>query len=133
MAGTGARFAEDLTVTNYADPGYFLRVSIAFDDVGESMMGRGIQGVTISARAGTAEYDYQHGAHERHHLWGVWLSWLLDRVWPFGRDPATGERHVVGAIKGDRWRAYFALKSLWHYYPDAELVEELRNLLETPQ
>lgn len=120
-------------MSDYANPGYLLRNSIAWDQAGQAAMGRGILGITISARAGTAEADYYSGARERHHLWGVWLSWLLDRVWPFGRDPATGERHVVGAIKGDRWRAYFALKSLWHYYPDPELVAELRNLLDTPQ
>jgi len=120
-------------VTDYANPGYLLRNSIAWDQACQAAMGQGQLCITISARAGTAEYDYEHGTHERHHLWGVWLSWLLDRVWPFGPDKITGERHVVGAIKGDRWRSFFALKALWHYYPDPELVAELRNLLETPQ
>jgi hypothetical protein len=114
-------------MSDYGNPGYGLRVSIAVDQLGQAACNKGILGITISARSGTAE------AQKPPHRWGVWLSWLLDRMWPFGRDPKTGERHVVGAIKGDRWRAYFVLQSLWGYYPDADLVAALRKLLDEPQ
>lgn len=120
-------------MADYAKPGYGLRNSIAWDQAGQAAMGRGRLGITISARSGTADYDYEHGAQEKHHLWGVWLAWLLDRCWPFGCDPVTGERHVVGAIKGDRWRAYWVLVDLWKYYPEPELVVALQALIDDKQ
>jgi hypothetical protein len=124
VAGAG-RAGE--VVANYGDPGYLLRVSIAFDQLVQAACNRGILGITISARAGTAE------AQTPPHKWGLWLSRLLDWMWPFGRDPLTGERHVVGAIRGDRWRAFYVLNSLWTYYPDAELITALKLLIESKQ
>lgn len=119
-----------MSASDYANPGYWLRIGLALDDLGQSLMNRGIPNVSISARAGTAEWDYEHGAQEKHHLWGVYLSWLLDRCWPFGPNPTTGERHVVGAVHGDRWRNFNAIVALWKYYPDSELVVAMRALLD---
>lgn len=112
-------------MSDYSEPGYLLRVSIAIDQLIQACCNRGVLGVTISARAGTAETN--------RHRWGIWLSWLLDRLWPFGLDPQTLERHVVGAIKGDRWRAYYVLHSLWPYYHDSDLVTALHELLDQPE
>jgi hypothetical protein len=116
---------ELLAASSYANPGYFLRVMIAIDDFLQAASDRGILGITISARSGTAEV---HG-----HRWGIILSRMLDHhiplIWPFGKDPKTGERHVVGAIRGDRWRAVHVLQSLWKYYPDPKLIKALQDLL----
>jgi hypothetical protein len=117
--------------SDYANPGYWLRLGLSIDDLGQAITNRGIPNVSISARSGTAEWDYEHGAHEKHHLWGVYLSWLLDRVWPFGLDPKTGERHVVGAVHGDRWRNFNAIVALWNYYPDSELAAAMLALATT--
>ena len=112
------------------------------DDLGQAIANRGLPGLSISARAGTAKYDYDHGAHERHHLWGVYLYWLLDkavirwtwcgkpRKFGFGPDLETGQSHCDGAIFGDRWRNFKVIKSLWNYYPDPELAAAMRALLD---
>ncbi len=40
------------------------------------------------------------------------MWWLLDRVWPFGRDPVTGESHCKSAIENDKRRAQAAIDEL---------------------
>jgi hypothetical protein len=78
---------------------YFLRVAIAFDQFVQACCNKGTIGITISARAGTAE---AHGKR-----WGIWLSWLLDRTPGFG-----GPGHCLAAIRNDRLRAHVVLKEL---------------------
>lgn len=83
---------------------YFLRVAIALDQLLQASGHWGKPGITISARAGTAA---AHG-----HRWGL-ITWrLLDRIWPFGRDPVTGESHCAGAIRNDILRAKAAIAEL---------------------
>jgi len=83
---------------------YLLRVAIAIDGFVQACANRGTIGITISARAGTAA---AHG-----HRWGLWMWWLLDRMWPFGRDPVTGKSHCHGAIDNDKLRAQAAIDEL---------------------
>ena len=83
---------------------YLLRVAIAVDGFVQACANRGTIGITISARAGTAA---AHG-----HRWGLSLWWLLDRAWPFGRDPVTGESHCHAAILNDKKRAQAAIDEL---------------------
>jgi hypothetical protein len=129
-------------LSDYRHPSYGLRVGLGIDDLGQSIMGRGIPNLSISARAGTARYDYYNGSRESHHLWGVALFWLLDKAVirfsfrgkrysiGFGPDPDTGEPHCDGAIHGDRWRSFDLIVALWKYYPDAALAAAMRALLD---
>ncbi len=97
---------------------FLLRVAIAFDAFIQAWFRGGIIGITISSRIGTAN---NHG-----HLWGEIGEWLLDRVWPFGCDPVTGEGHCTGAIKNDSLRALYAIGEL---LGDPVVVHQ-RNLYE---
>ncbi len=83
---------------------YLLRVSIAWDGTWQAMANYGTIGITISARALTAA---AHGHH-----WGEFMFWLLDRLWPFGRDPVTGKSHCVSARENDILRAQRAIAEL---------------------
>ncbi len=83
---------------------YLLRVCIALDGFVQAITNRGTIGITISSRAGTAA---AHG-----HRWGLVTWWLLDRVWPFGRNKVTGESHCAGAIRNDIARARAAIIEL---------------------
>ena len=82
---------------------YFLRVAIALDGFVQALSNKGTIGITISSRIGTAA---AHG-----HRWGLVGWWLLDHVWPFGRD-ADGTSHCHGAILNDRKRAQAAIDEL---------------------
>jgi hypothetical protein len=76
---------------------YALRVCIGLDAFIQAFFNMGVLGVTISSRIGTAA---AHG-----HRWGLVGWWLLDRVWPFGRDKVTGRPHCKGAVISDLYRA----------------------------
>lgn len=82
---------------------YLLRVCIALDGFVQACCHFGTIGVTISARAGTAA---AHG-----HRWGLVAWWLLDRVWPFGKD-ADGTSHCKSAIHNDVARARKVISEL---------------------
>lgn len=96
--------------------GYLLRVLIALDQLAQAISNKGLLGVTISARSGTAQ------AHE--HEWGCVLCGFLDRAvirwyfrdkqhsFGFGIDPVTGKGHCQQAIEGDIARAKAVLASL---------------------
>lgn len=92
-----------------------MRVCIAWDGLVQACTNFGTIGITISSRAGTAA---AHG-----HKWGLITWWLLDRVWPFGRDPTTGESHCKGAIRNDIARAQAAIDQL----NDPVVVDYLNN------
>ncbi len=83
---------------------FLLRVAIAFDAFVQAWFRGGIIGITISSRIGTAK--------DHDHLWGGLGEWLLNRVWPFGCDPVTGESHCTGAIKNDSLRAVYVIAEL---------------------
>lgn len=87
-----------------ANPGYFLRLAIGLDAFVQAFFRFGTLGVTISSRIGTAA---AHG-----HRWGLVGWWLLDRVWPFGKDPVTGVSHCKSAIANDILRAQAAIAEL---------------------
>lgn len=93
---------------------YLLRVAIAFDGFVQACANKGTIGITISSRAGTAA---AHG-----HRWGLVSWWLLDRIWPFGKD-ADGSSHCKSAIRNDILRAQKAIDEL----NDPIVVEYLRN------
>ena len=83
---------------------YGLRVAIGLDAFCQAVFRFGTLGITISSRAGTAA---AHG-----HRWGYVMWWLLDRVWPFGKNPVTGRPHCKGAIESDIARAKAAIAEL---------------------
>ena len=83
---------------------YLLRVAIGTDALLQACSNFGTLGITISARAGTAA---AHG-----HSWGLFLWWLLDHTWPFGKNPVTGESHCAAAIRNDVARARKAIREL---------------------
>ena len=76
---------------------YALRVSIGLDAFIQSWFRFGTLGITISSRSASAA---AHG-----HRWGLILWWVLDRMWPFGRDPVSGRPHCKGAVESDIARA----------------------------
>lgn len=90
-----------------ARTGYWLRVSIAWDGLCQAFFHFGEIGLTISARAGTAQAHAAPWGQPVYwrHAWGVWLFSALDYCWPFGRDKTTGESHCIGAEKNDCIRA----------------------------
>lgn len=91
-----------------------LRVSIAFDDVGQVFMRYGVQGVTISSRIGTA--------NDHNHDWGKNGEWLLNHTWPFSLDQKkTGISHCTLAIMGDCLRAVEVFREL---LGDKEVVDK---------
>ena len=83
---------------------YALRVCIGLDAFIQSFFRFGTLGVTISSRAATGA---AHG-----HRWGLILWWVLDRMWPFGRDPVSGRPHCKGAVESDIARAKAVIAQL---------------------
>lgn len=135
-----------MSASDYRNPSWSLRVGLGVDDLGQAITNRGLPGMSISARAGTARHDYYEGTHEKHHLWGVWLAWLLDKAvlrftWKgkcylkigFGPDPVTGQSHCDGAIDGDSWRSFDVIVALWKYRRDPELIVAMRALIDSQE
>lgn len=93
-----------MTVAEMLDrkTGWWMRMMIAGDAILALGWRDGVPGVTMSSRMGTAA---AHG-----HRWGSVSFWLLDRCWPFRKDPTTGESHCVGAEKSDSIRAVRAIR-----------------------
>jgi len=83
---------------------YLLRLAIGFDAFVQAFFHYGTLGVTISSRCGTAA---AHG-----HRWGLVGWYLLDRCWPFRKDPVTGRSHCASAIDNDIKRARAAIAEL---------------------
>ena len=83
---------------------YLLRVAIALDGFVQACTNFGTIGITLSSRIGTAA---AHG-----HRYGLIGWWLLDRCWPFGKDPVSGQSHCHAAILNDKKRAQAAIDEL---------------------
>ena len=95
---------------------YCLRVSIGLDAFIQSWFRFGTLGITISSRSASAA---AHG-----HRWGLIMWWILDRLWPFGKDPVNGRPHCKGAVESDIARAQSVIAEL---QGDGTLQEYLKK------
>jgi len=58
------------------------------------------------------------------HRWGLIMWWILDRLWPFGKDPVNGRPHCKGAVESDIARAQSVIAEL---QGDGTLQEYLKK------